>query len=155
MALMRNAVAFSRNMVLIVEDEDAWAQVYRRTVHGFGEELSVQAAKTYVAAVKLIESMTFAVAFIDIGLDISDDRNVDGIRVMEKIRENSEDTCIILVTGRSGQDVIQITSDAIEKYNAYGTVGKGSVTPANLRRLLEGALLRYRDSLTRRAIEEH
>jgi len=141
--------------VLIVEDERAWAQIYRRTVDSFGAELGVEAADTYRAAVRLIESLTFAVAFIDIGLDISDDRNVDGLRVMEKIREKSEDTCIIVVTGRSGSDVLQIIRDAIRRYNAYDVLTKSTVTPAALRRLLEGALLRSRASQGLRSIEEH
>jgi ActR/RegA family two-component response regulator len=130
--------------VLIVEDEDEWSGAYERAVHALGENYTVKIAKDLVSAERLIEATKFAVAFVDVGLDINDDRNVDGLRVMERIRASDDDTSIIVVTGRSGQDVLSITRDAIKKYGAYDTVGKSSVAPADIRRLLEGGLEEYR-----------
>lgn len=130
--------------VLIVEDEDEWSGAYERAVGALGGNHTVKTAKNLASAERLIDAVKFAVAFVDIGLDITDDRNVDGLLVMERIRATGDETSIIVVTGRSGQDVLSITRDAIKKYNAYDTVGKGSVAPADIRRLFEGGLKEYR-----------
>ncbi len=130
--------------VLIVEDEEEWRGIYARAVGAQGPRQTVKIATDLASAEQLIDAAKFAVAFVDIGLDISDDGNVDGVRVMEKIRATDPDTSIVVVTGRSGQDVLQITRDAIKKYGAYDTVGKSSVLPSDIRRLLEGGLEAYR-----------
>jgi DNA-binding NtrC family response regulator len=133
--------------ILIVEDEEEWRGIYERAARGSPQTVNV--AADLASAVRLIDAAKFAVAFIDIGLDISDDGNVDGVRVMEKIRATDPETSIVVITGRSGQDVLQITRDAIKKYGAYDTVGKSTVIPADIRRLLEGGLGAYRKAVAR------
>jgi ActR/RegA family two-component response regulator len=134
--------------VLIVEDEDEWRGIYERAVSAQIPEKTVKVAKDLASAERLIAAEKFAVAFVDIGLDISDDQNVDGLRVMEKIRATGDETSIVVVTGRSGQDVLPITRDAIMKYGAYYTVGKSTVDPSEIRRLLAGGLDAYRSATT-------
>ena len=118
--------------------------MYERAVGARGTSQTVKVATDLASAERLIDAAKFAVAFVDVGLDVTDDRNVDGLRVMEKIRAADPDTSIVVVTGRSGQDVLQITRDAIKKYGAYDTVAKSTVRPADIRRLLEGGLEAYR-----------
>jgi DNA-binding response OmpR family regulator len=130
--------------VLIVEDEDEWRGIYERAVGSQGSQHTVKVAKDLASAERLIDAAKFAVAFVDVGLDVSDDRNVDGLRVMQKIRAAGDETSIVVVTGRGGQDVLSITRDAILKYGAYDTVGKSSVSPSDIRKLLEGGLAAYR-----------
>jgi ActR/RegA family two-component response regulator len=137
----------SRENVLIVEDESEWRGIYQRAMGARGPGQTVKVAKDLAGAERLIEAAKFAVAFVDVGLDASDDRNVDGLRVMEKIRAAGDETSIVVVTGRGGQDVLAIARDAIKKYDAYDTVGKSTVKPAELRSLLEGGLEAYRDAL--------
>jgi CheY-like chemotaxis protein len=136
-------VAYGEN-VLIVEDEDEWRRIYQRAVGAEGSGPTVSVATDLASAERLIDATKFAVAFVDVGLDVSDDQNIDGLRVMEKIRATGDETSIVVVTGRSGQDVLSITRDAIKKHQAYDTVGKSSVVPADIRRLLEGGLKEYR-----------
>ncbi len=131
--------------ILIVEDEEEWRGIYTRAVGAQGSRQTVRVATDLASAERLIDDAKFAVAFVDIGLDVSDDGNVDGVRVMEKIRATDADTSIVVVTGRSGQDVLKIARDAIKKYGAYDTVGKSTVRPADIRRLLEGGLEAYRN----------
>jgi len=133
--------------ILIVEDEEEWSQAYRRAIDAVGGNHTVKIAKDLTAAEDLIGTTKFAVAFVDVGLDVADDRNVDGLSVMERIRATGDETSIIVVTGRSGQDVLPITRDAIKKYDAYDTVGKRTVEPADLRRLLQGGLEVYRKAV--------
>ncbi len=130
--------------ILIVEDEKEWQGTYERAVNLQGSGWRVKVAADLAAAERLIDATKFAVAFVDVGLDVRDDRNVDGLRVMERIRAiGDEETSIVVVTGRSGQDLLDIVRDAIKKYGAYDTVGKRSVEPAQIRELLAGGLKAY------------
>ena len=132
--------------VLIVEDEDEWRSIYERAVSSQRPGRTIKVAKDLAGAERLIDSTKFAVAFVDVGLDVADDQNVDGLRVMQKIRDTGDETSIVVVTGRSGQDVVSITRDAIKKYHAFDTIGKGSVEPSDIRRLLKGGLEAYEEA---------
>jgi CheY-like chemotaxis protein len=130
--------------ILIVEDEKEWQGTYERAVNAQGAGHTVKIAEDLATAEQLIDETKFAVAFVDVGLDVRDDRNVDGLRVMEKIRAiGDEETSIVVVTGRSGQDLLDIVRDAIKKYGAYDTVGKRSVAPKRIRELLTEGIDAY------------
>ena len=133
--------------ILIVEDEEEWSQAYKRAIEAVGGNHTVKVATDLTTAEDLIGTTKFAVAFVDVGLDVADDRNVDGLSVMERIRATGDETSIIVVTGRSGQDLLPITRDAIQKYDAYYAVGKPTAEPAELRRLLQGGLEVYRKAV--------
>jgi len=137
----------ARENILIVEDEDEWHGTYRRAAVAQGAGESVSIAKDLATAERLIDATKFAVAFVDVGLDVSDDRNVDGLRVMEKIRETGDETSIVVVTGRSGQDAVTIARDVLKKYNGYDAVAKSTVTPSVLKDLLRGGLQAYREAV--------
>ncbi len=143
------AVRLSEN-ILIVEDEDEWRGVYSRAVDSRGSSRRIMVAEDLAAAKRLILAARFAVAFVDVGLDASDDQNVDGLQVMRWLRDTGDGTSIIVVTGRSGQDALRIGRDAIKEYGAFNTVGKSTVTPAQLRNLLDGGLEAFRDSQEKR-----
>ena len=134
----------SHENILIVEDEEEWRGIYERAVGAQEPPQTVRVATDLASAERLIDAAKFAVAFIDIGLNVHDDRNVDGLKVMEKIRAVGDETSIVVVTGRSGQDVLQITRDAIMKHHAYDTVAKGTVRPSDIKKLLKGGLEAYR-----------
>jgi CheY-like chemotaxis protein len=131
---------------LVVEDEPSWSEVYQRAVRRVGLD-RVEVTDRYEDAVTAIDAMRFAVAVVDIGLVVDDDRNVDGLRVMEKIRAVCDPTSIIVVTGRSGRDVVPIIRDAIKKFDAYDTIPKNTLVPAQLRDLIEGGLREYHSAL--------
>jgi hypothetical protein len=132
--------------ILIVEDEDEWCSIFMRAVDAEMSRRTVRMAKDLTSAGKLIETTKFALAIVDVGLDINDDLNVDGLHVMSKIRSIGDETSILVVTGRSGQDALLVGRDALKKYNAYDTVGKRGVTPSQLRRLVKEGLDSYRDA---------
>jgi ActR/RegA family two-component response regulator len=137
----------SDDNVLIVEDEEQWRKNYERAMR---PEQTVKVAKDLAGAERLIDSTKFAVAFVDIGLDVEDDQNVDGLRVMQKIRDAGDETSIVVVTGRTGQDVLPITRNALKEYGAYDTIGKKTAGPSDIRRLLEGGLKEYRSKTVSR-----
>jgi CheY-like chemotaxis protein len=127
----------ARNL-LIVEDEPEWCEIYADVAKREGVH-SVKIAEDLAQAAALVDEIQFAVAFIDIGLDVGDDRNIDGLRVMDKIRSVKDETSIIVVTGRSGTDVLSIR-DSIMRYNAHRIVGKGKITPGDIEEALKTGL---------------
>jgi CheY-like chemotaxis protein len=129
--------------ILIVEDEEEWRQIYKRAVDKHAPGQTVMMAENRAAAEQLIDAAKFAVAFIDISLDVSDGRNVDGLQIMRKIRDTGDETSIIVVTGRGGQDALSVARDALKEYGAYDTVAKMTVDPAHLEELLAGGLDAY------------
>lgn len=129
--------------ILIVEDEEEWRQIYTRAVKEHAPDLTVMTAESRPVAERLVDAAKFAVAFVDISLDTSDGRNTDGLQVMRKIRETGDETSIIVVTGRGGQDALSIARDAIKEFGAYDTVPKSSIDPVELEKLLAGGLQAY------------
>jgi CheY-like chemotaxis protein len=122
--------------LLIVEDDPQWCDIYVDIATREGMS-TVKVAKDLSEATALIDEMQFAVALIDIGLDVADDRNIDGLRVMDKIRSAHDGTSIVVVTGRSGRDVLPITRDAIMRYRAHDIVGKTEITPQHIEEVLQ------------------
>jgi ActR/RegA family two-component response regulator len=130
--------------VLIVEDEDDWAELYEDAARAVGLGGTTRTAKDRASAERLISKTRFAVAFVDVSLDSVDGRNTDGLRVMKKIRAVGDKTSIIVVTGRGGQDAIKIARDALKEYDAFETLGKSAVKASELGELLKRALDEYR-----------
>jgi CheY-like chemotaxis protein len=131
---------------LVVEDDPEWSRIYKRALGKVGVD-RVEVAEAYEGASTKIDSLRFAVAVVDIGLAVDDDTNVDGLRVMEKIRQVGDPSSIIVVTGRSGRDVVSIIRDSLRKFDAYDTIAKSTYNPAELRGLLEGGLDKFRHAL--------
>jgi CheY-like chemotaxis protein len=133
----------TRDRVLIVEDQDEWQHLYRRAAerHGIAD---VRVASNLAQAAALIDAAKFSVAFIDIGLDVNDESNVDGLGVMAKIRDMGDETSIVVVTGRSGKDALPIARDSLKKYDAFDTVGKTAVESGELTQLLVDGLAAYK-----------
>lgn len=138
-------MAVVRNL-LIVEDDVEWRDAYSRTAAKSGA-FRVKIAEDLRSAKALIDEIQFAVAFIDVGLDVNDDQNVDGLRVMEKIRSVDEATSIVVVTGRSGRDVMPITKDALRRFNAVDIVAKPETAPGEIQKLLLSGLEEYEKQL--------
>jgi ActR/RegA family two-component response regulator len=132
--------------VLIVEDEEEWRGIYERAVQEQGSGPTVKMASDRASAERLIEAAKFAVAFVDVSLDPDDAQNTDGLQVMKKIRATGDETSIVVVTGRSGQDVLKITRDAIKEYDAFDTLGKSAIEPTKITELLEDGLKAYRQA---------
>jgi CheY-like chemotaxis protein len=130
--------------ILIVEDDAEWREIYKDAVKDHAPDLTVMTAESRAAAERLIDAAKFAVAFVDISLDALDGSNADGLEVMQKIRKTGDETSIIVVTGRGGQDALSIARDAIKEYGAYDTVAKMTTDPEQLGKLLAGGLQAYR-----------
>lgn len=131
--------------VLVVDDEKSWRDIYEAAARKVGVS-TVRAASTLDDALAEIEARKFSVAVVDIGLDEDDDTNVDGLAVLGKIRSVGDNTSVLVVTGRAGQDVISIVSDALKKYSAQDTLAKSIIEPRILRQAIELGLDSYHKS---------
>jgi ActR/RegA family two-component response regulator len=138
--------------LLIVEDEDDWCKIYERAASSLRPQ-TIKVANDLAGAERLIDSTKFAVALLDVGLDVSDDHNLDGLHVMRKIRDVGDETSIVVVTGHGGQDVMPIIREAMNKYGVYDAIGKSKVAPSDIKRLLEGGLEEYRRETTSERID--
>lgn len=127
---------------LLVDDDSSWSELYARAIRKVGIE-SVWTAANYDEAAGKIDEVRFAVALVDIGLGGHNERNADGLRVLQKIRDTGDRTSIIVITGRSSDDAMEIARDALKKFNAYEILRKSRVDPAELRALIESGLQEY------------
>ncbi len=132
----------SLDSVLVVDDEKSWRDIYEAAARKVGVT-TIRAAATLDDALAEIAARRFSVAVVDIGLDESDDANIDGLSVLSRIRSVGDDTSILVITGRAGQDVIEIISDTITKYHAR-PMAKSIVNSKSLRSAVETALDTYR-----------
>jgi CheY-like chemotaxis protein len=140
--------------ILIVEDAPEWCDIYADVAKRGGVQ-TVKIAENFAQAAALVDEMQFAVAFIDIGLDVGDDRNIDGLRVMDKIRSVKDETSIIVVTGRSGTDVLPIVRDSIMRYRAHNIAGKGEITPGDIEKALKTGLEVFEERNSLRVVPAH
>jgi ActR/RegA family two-component response regulator len=146
-------LAVARSL-LIVEDDSEWCGIYARAAARQGMR-TVKVANDFAAAATLIDEMQFAMAFIDIGLDVADDRNIDGLRVMDKIRSVEDETSIVVITGRSGDDVLPITRDALMRYHAHNILGKPEITPDHIEEAITSGIETFEKKNSLRAAPAH
>jgi ActR/RegA family two-component response regulator len=137
--------------VLIVEDERDWSDIYERAVAKRSIH-SVRIATNLEEAEMLVAAMAFAVAFVDIGLDAHDDRNVDGLHVLKELAKSGDQTSLIVVTGKG---TMKIARDAMKKYNALDVLDKGEVNPVILPKLLDEGLHAHDQAAAREPIRVH
>jgi CheY-like chemotaxis protein len=129
------------NNILIVDDDRSWRNFYEEEVNQLDTSL-IRTAASLDEATEAIASLRFAVAVIDIGLR-EDDRNIDGLEVMKRIRSTGDPTSIIVVTGREGRDVLPLVRDSIKKYDAHDTIAKSTLRPDVLRELIQSGIRAY------------
>jgi len=148
-----SVLAVSENL-LIVEDNKEWSRQYNNaaTAEGFS---TIRVAPSLAPAIELVEEMRFAVAFVDIGLSMGDERNADGLRVMEKIRSFGDKTSIIVVTGRDGGDVVPILRDAFKEYHITDVVRKKESDPERLRQLVREGLAAFGERVSTSEMSGH
>jgi hypothetical protein len=118
-------------------------QIYKLAADNHAPGQKVMMADSRAVAERLIDAAKFAVAFVDVSLDPLDGRNTDGLKVMRKIRDTGDETSIIVVSGRGGQDAMSIARDALKEYDAYDAVPKTAIDPEQLENLLTGGLQAY------------
>ena len=77
------------------------------------------------------------------------------MRVMAKIRGADDKTSIVVVTGRSGRDVLPLTRDVLRKYDAYEIVGKPEIEPRDITGFLRDGLEAFREKEATAGVKVH
>jgi ActR/RegA family two-component response regulator len=139
---------------LVVDDERFWRDNYESSISALHVD-SIRTAGNLAEARQIIDEMKFAAAVIDIGLDTSDETNVDGMRVMEKLRSVDDDTSIVVITGRSGGDVIDVVSESFQEFAAVATFAKKKVDGTLLRNAVTKGLQVHADKAAHRRLPAH
>lgn len=83
--------------ILVVDDLQDWRQTLGGLLKDAGYRVEV--ADSTGTAMETIASNGFDLALIDIRLDESDEDNVEGLELAEKIRERWPEMKIIIITG--------------------------------------------------------
>ena len=128
--------------VLIVEDDGAWAGAYQRVAGRLGVRATV--VRDLAEARGRLEREAFAMAFVDIRLDEHDDKNIDGLRVLEFMRDLGDHTRAVVATGHG---TLAIGRDAVRKYDAFDVLEKQEFDPAGIADLMRRGLEDYRRGL--------
>lgn len=121
--------------VLIVEDDKVWQEIYLRNLSPLHAG-ALRLVGTLDEALKAIDEMAFAVAFVDIRLDEADQQNTDGLRVLEALGKTRDRTSSIMVTG---YPTVAITRDALKEHHAYEAIGRGEVDPEKIQGMVDVA----------------
>lgn len=143
-----------RTNILIVDDEEVWRKTYEKSIRQLDVH-SIRVVGNLADAMQAIDEMRFAAAIIDIGLNRLDETNVDGLRVMEKLRAAGDETGIVVITGRSGSDVIDVVSQSIQKYGAVATFAKGKIDHVSLRNAITSSLRVHAEKMARKRVSAH
>ena len=68
--------------ILIVEDQVRWQEIYEEAL---SEKYMLTSVKTLKSAESALDSAKFDIAIIDLGLDIKDPYNIDGIKIIKRL----------------------------------------------------------------------
>lgn len=108
-----------KGRILIVEDTSSWQDIFGEALTAQGYD--VKQATSYGEAKEILDRRSFDVAIVDIRLSEGDTSNKDGMRVLEKIRDEGDLTSFIIV---SGYATVGLTREAFKKYGVLDFLEK-------------------------------
>ncbi len=86
--------------ILIVDDEEKVAFFLRESLEELGQEFAVEAVKSGEEALEKIEAQPFDLVITDLRMP-----GIDGLELLEKVKERSPDTRLILMTAYGSDEV--------------------------------------------------
>src|SRR4051812_32561723 len=117
--------------ILLVEDDAGMRRAVARALVGFDERLKIHEEADGESAIKLLESAEFDCIFLDYQLP-----GINGLEVLQALREKGVRTPIIVMTGRGDVEL----AVQMMKAGASDYVSKGNITPDRLISSLRQAL---------------
>lgn len=125
--------------ILVVDDEETIRYTLKRTLK---REYEVTTAESGQAALTQLKQQEFDLALIDIKLE-----DISGIALLAKLREQSPDTVVIVLTGNGSLD----TSVEALRHGAHDYLLK-PCKPTNLRESVRTGLLERQQKLKQRQL---
>jgi CheY-like chemotaxis protein len=123
---------FDKKRILVVEDEDDLRGPYRRCLERRG--FNVDEAPNFDAATLLINAKSYHVAIVDVMLGGRGVFNLDGLKVLQVLKELDEGTKPIVL---SSQTDTQVTANSLQEYGAFRYLKKDIISTEGLDRLAE------------------
>jgi two-component system nitrogen regulation response regulator NtrX len=98
-----------RERILVMDNEQAVLHLLERVLSREGYQ--VTAMNSSEEAVSLMSTEHFDLVIMDVGL-----RNLNGSELMEKVRETSPDTSVVVMTSYPAQEVIRFAHEHAQGY---------------------------------------
>ncbi|MBD3354286.1 MAG: response regulator [Candidatus Lokiarchaeota archaeon] len=112
--------------ILVVDDQRNWREVMHSLFTDSG--YNVDTADSVDSAWKLLREETFALAILDVRLVDKDPYDVQGVELLEQMKERLEDSFpVVIMTGYSFEGLEQILRD---EYGVRAFVNKGTLEDA-------------------------
>jgi CheY-like chemotaxis protein len=128
-------VSASKPRILIVEDELRWRMKLREILQETGE-YDVVVVESYEAGVAALEASGYDLALVDIRLMEWDAGNMQGLDILEKLKELPK-TAAIVVTGYATPEILK---ECYEEHEVSTVLLKQRATPAEYRDAVRRAL---------------
>lgn len=122
----------SKQRILVVENLDALRELSMIGLRRAG--FVVDGAGTLQETLDVLDAKTFHFALVDLMLRDPDDYSVEGLQVLERLRNLGEGTVPIVL---SGQDEPQTAADTLKQYSAFHYVAKSKLLESGMGYLLE------------------
>jgi RNA polymerase sigma factor (sigma-70 family) len=106
---------------LVVEDDRSWQHIISEILSDCGLEVDV--ATSLEEAVRELKSRTHRVAVVDLSLSPNDHNNIDGLRVLDAVRQMDPNCRAILLTGFA---TVELAVTALTDYGAFTFLRKES-----------------------------
>lgn len=121
--------------VLVVEDDEDWQEVYKKTLEPHGYKIEI--ASSCHEAKNLLMNGNFDVAIVDLQLNEDDKFSIipDGMNVIEEIYKTYGNKLSIIIASQHGN--IELVKTAYRKYNVFEFLEKGKFKPSEFISLVD------------------
>jgi DNA-binding NtrC family response regulator len=93
--------------VLVVDDGPDWRNMLAGLLKDMFTDITVLTASSVEEAKDLLSGHSCSLAIIDIRLDESDEKNIDGLWLLEHVRKYYPDTNAIIITGYASIETVE------------------------------------------------
>jgi len=107
----------TKGRVLVIDDMPDWLKLIRSIL----EDYDVVTVGTYEEAVQVIELLDFDVAILDIRLEDADTQNVDGLYLLQMIKQKKPSAGVVILTGHRNS----IRERGLQAYQPFEFMEKG------------------------------
>src|SRR6266508_6820320 len=106
---------------LVIEDDHSWQQIISEILSECGLEVDI--ATNLDEAVMALKSQPHRVAVVDLSLSPNDHNNIDGLRVLDAVRQLDPNCRAVLLTGFA---TVELAVTALTDYGAFTFLRKES-----------------------------
>ncbi len=121
---------------LVVDDDPSWQQILRELLLDAGLE-EVETASSLDGAVAIIRNSPHRISVVDLSLDASDHHNLEGLQVLDSIKEYDPGCISILLTGYA---TVQIAVSSLTEHGANTCLQKEAFQRSAFKKIIRSVL---------------